>query len=80
MNSDTIIEVVDNLVGEVEAVGETWEDKRRLDNLKKMIDLSDHLLRQIYEASLTRNRVEATMKKIGETAYDYLQSARDWAE
>lgn len=80
MNSDTIIEVVEKLVGEVEAVGETWEDKRRLENLKKMIDLSDHLLRQIYEASLTRNRVEASMKKIGETAYDYLQSARDWAE
>lgn len=80
MSSDTIIEVVDNLVGEVEAVGETWEDKRRLENLKKMIDLSDHLLRQIYEASLTRNRVEASMKKIGETAYDYLQSAKDWAE
>ena len=80
MSSETIIEVVEKLVGEVEAVGETWEDKRRLENLKKMIDLSDVLLRHIYEASLTRNRVEASMKKIGETAYNYLQAAKEWEE
>lgn len=80
MNSDTIIEVVSALVGEVEAVGETHEDKRRLENLKKMIDLSDHLLQKIYEASLTRYRVEASMKEIGEQAHKYLLSTRDWSE
>ena len=39
-----ITKLLDMLIGKVEAVGETNEDERRLDNLKTLIDVTNWCL------------------------------------
>ena len=41
-----ITKLLDVLIGKTEAVGETNEDKRRLDNLKTLIDVTNWFSRR----------------------------------
>lgn len=70
-------EVVLKLVGPVEAVGETTEDKQRLENLKVLTELVGRLLYRISEASIAANRAEASMKAIGLYALKFLRDVRE---
>ncbi len=73
----TITDVVRELIGPVTATGEHSVDDRRLKNLKELIELVDDLLGDIHEASRAKSRQEASMKKIGETADEFLQKLRE---
>lgn len=69
-------DVVMRLVGPVSAVGESNEDARRLVNLNYLTELVDGLLAEIDQAAVAASRPEASMKKIGERAQEYLAEVR----
>lgn len=70
-----VIDIVNRLIGEIKPVGESNEDKRRHENILKMIELMKELHMQMDTvAHRNKNRVEHSMKVIGEEADKYL----DW--
>jgi hypothetical protein len=69
--------VVMALIGPVRAVGESNEDANRLVNLNELTELVDRLLYTIAMAANAANRPEASMKKIGERAREYLEEVRN---
>lgn len=78
MKAETVIEVVEKLIGDVEAVGETNHDEDAFINLGLMKGVCDALLVDIYESS--KNRHEYSMEKVGRSAYMYLKDLRDWLD
>ncbi len=77
MTAEELDRVVMGLTGPVEAVGDTREDERRLNNLKTLTTLIDRLLFQVREAARDADRQEASMKSIGKFAEFFLRSVRD---
>ena len=80
MKAETVIEVVEKLIGNVEATGETYYDEDAFINLGLMKGVCDALLIDIYESSKTKNRHEYSMEKVGSSAYMYLKDLRDWLD
>ena len=80
MKTETVIEVVEKLIGDVKAVGETNHDEDAFINLGLMKGVCDALLMDIYESSKTKNRHEYSMQKVGSSAYRYLENLRDWLD
>ena len=72
-----LFDVVMKLVGPVDAVGETYGDKRRLENLKKLTVLVDKLLLEINEAAQDYEREEASVRAIGQYARSFLVDVHD---
>jgi hypothetical protein len=58
-------DVVDKLIGNVEPVGETHEDGRRLENLESMVRLTDHLIEKLMQVEKSKNSYMASVKKAG---------------
>lgn len=69
-------DVVMKLVGPVDAVGETYQDAQRFENLKTLTDLVDRLLYVIDHAASSATREEASMKKIGMYAKNFIDTMR----
>lgn len=68
-----VYEVVRKLIGPIDPVGETREDERRFENLKKMCELMDQIHTDIDDVvTYNKNRVEYSMKKAGEFADKFL--------
>lgn len=79
LESNEIIKVLEVLIGEVEAVGESNADKRRLDNLKTLIDVTNWCLDGLeFAMDSGRGRPEASMHEIGYTAQGALDEYRTW--
>jgi hypothetical protein len=68
----TIIAVVDALIGETAPYGDTYIDHERLENQQKLKDLTEHLIRRLVANTRARDRVEYSMKQIGEDAAEFL--------
>lgn len=74
-----ITKLLDVLIGKVEAVGETNEDERRLDNLKTLIDVTNWCLDGLQFAMASGyGRPEDSMAKIRYTAQCALDEYRVW--
>lgn len=74
-----ITKLLDVLIGKTEAVGETSEDERRLDNLKTLIDVTDWCLDGLQFAMASGcGRAEYSMAEIGHTACCALDEYRRW--
>lgn len=73
MKAETVIEVVEKLIGDVEAWGETNHDNKAYENLKVMIDVCQALFDDIYNASKTKDYPQYSMKQIGCCAYDFIE-------
>ena len=69
-------DIVLKLVGPIVAVGETYEDTRRLQNIKALTALVDRLLFRIADAAMDAEKPEASMKAIGTHARVFLQNLR----
>ena len=67
----TIYEVVKKLIGEIQPVGETNTDEKRLENLSAMIELVELLLDDIYEIIKFQNRTEHSLQEAGEFASNF---------
>lgn len=77
MTAEELERVVMGLTGPVEAVGETHEDERRFQNLRRLTETVDRLLYHIKDAARDADRTEASMRKVGVFAKHFLQSVRD---
>jgi len=66
-------EIVKKLIGSIEPYGDTNIDEEHMKNLNKHIELVDKLLDDLILVAKYKNRPEASMKEIGERAYDMLK-------
>ncbi len=74
-----ITKLLDMLIGEVEAVGETYEDNRRLDNLKTLIGVTNWCLDGLQFAMASGyGRPEWSMAEISYTAQCALDEYGKW--
>ncbi len=79
LKSNEITKVLDVLIGEVEAVGESNADERRLENLKTLIDVTDWCLDGLQFAMFSgQGRDELSMRIIGHTAQSALDEYKTW--
>ena len=74
--SFTVQEVVENLIGKIQPVGETNEDGQRLVNIHCMCDLVYDLIYEIRQAGKSSDRSEDSMKKIGMVAKNFLDNLK----
>jgi len=72
MTGQEIIKVIETLIGPVEATGEGYEDRKRLENLKTLIEITDWCIGSLLSASNAISRFEYSMFQIGKTANDAL--------
>lgn len=80
MKSEEIIKLLEILIGETKAMGDSALDEKVEHNLKVLIDVTDWCLEGVARASETRHRPEYSMQKIGERAFKALYEWRDWLE
>lgn len=78
MNEHEIIKLLENLIGPVEARGDSSADEKVLKNLKTLIDVTNWCLDSVYQSSWAKNRIEGSMKEIGETAFSALYEWQEW--
>ena len=77
--TNEITKLLDVLIGDVEAVGETNADERRLDNLKTLIDVTNWCLDGLQFAMASGyGRPECSMKRISCTAQIALCDFETW--
>ena len=77
--SKEIIKLLNILIGETEAIGETYEDERRLANLQKLIEVTDWCLDGIQYAMFSGvDRPEYSMRLISEQARNVLNDYKVW--
>ena len=67
-----MIDVVRKLLGPIEPVGESHEDERRMQNLEATIGVVDKLMCDINDAAQDADRVEHSMRVIGQRAKQFL--------
>ena len=75
-----IAKVVFNLVGEVEPVGECYEDEKRKKNLKTLTKVIYHLLDKVYDLEHYVLSSEQSRYEIGYDAREFLSSVTDGYE
>lgn len=73
MKSETILEVVSELVGYIEPYRDTRIDETRYINQEKIIDLVTNGIEDLIENSKYRHRTERSMEVIGDRAYKSLK-------
>lgn len=73
MKSETILEVVSELIGYIEPYGDTRVDEIRYENQEKIIDLVTNGIEDLIENSKYRYRAEYSMMTIGNRAYESLK-------
>lgn len=73
MKSETILEVVNKLVGYTTPYGNSREDRIAYDNQEKLIYLATSLIEELIDNSEYVNRNEYSMFKIGDRAYKSLE-------
>ena len=69
-------DIIDKLIGPVAACGEHSIDLKRHKNLLELIELTEHLVQKLENAAITKDRQEASMRKIGQEASEYLKQLR----
>lgn len=77
LSSGTINMLLDNLIGDTEAVGDTWRDHDRLINLKTLIDVVNFCLDGV-KRSAESEGFEYSVVENRETARGALLDWRDW--
>lgn len=73
MKSETILEVVSELVGYIEPYGDTRVDEIRYENQEKIIDLVTNGVEDLIRNSKYKDRVEYSMQEIGSRAHKVLE-------
>lgn len=77
MKSETIIEVIEKLVGSTEPYGAEHIDKTHLENQEKLIDIAAYCLTELRKNAEYKDRYEASMSRIGSRAYDALKDLKE---
>ena len=72
LSGSEIIRVVDALIGETEAYGDTYVDHDRMNNQMKLKELTEYLIGELWKNTRNAKRVEYSMKQIGIDACEFL--------
>ena len=78
MTSEEIIKLVNELIGETTACGESNADLQIDANLRKVIDVVNFLLGEVMWSAKTRHRCEGSMRQIGERAFSAMCDWEQW--
>lgn len=78
MDSKTIIEVLDTLIGATEPIGDTWADEKRMENLKKLVDVTNWCLDGFLRVKETPCMGERSISDVKFLAQGAMQEWRDW--
>jgi hypothetical protein len=70
-------EIVEKLTGPIQPIGESNVDHARLENIDKVIELTESLVNDLIKASTNATRYEASMKAIGVRARTALREIMD---
>lgn len=77
MNCETIIEVLDRLVGNIHAIGSTEIDNERYDNLLNMEQVAYFTIDELLKELPKINRHEYSTSKSGGKAFAILKNIRN---
>lgn len=72
MDGRKVYDVVKELIGSIDPVGESYTDAKVLYNIKELIDLTDRLIADICLATRNTTGNEYTVWNVGEHARKYL--------
>ena len=75
-----VYDVVTKLIGDVEPIGDSSADEFRYRNLKAMTNLVDRLLTDIVRVALQAGRQEASIRRAGKFAEQFLAEVQDRIE
>jgi hypothetical protein len=71
----TVAEIIMQMIGPINPVGETHADNDRFENLKQLTELVDHLMTEIHCVALdNHDRVEFSMSRAGKHAADFCEA------
>lgn len=77
LNTKSIIEVLDRLVGDIHAYGETYHDNDAYENLKAYGEIFNHMLSKLGEESCNSDSYMASVQANGEKALKILINTRN---
>ena len=77
MESNTIIEVTNTLIGFTEPVGDSFKDKVYYDNQLKLIELTESCLDQLINNTKYKDRSEFSAERIGMCAVTSLKDFKE---
>lgn len=80
IEAGVILAVTRELIGETEPYGDSAIDRKRMENLDKLIYVVDELLRDVIETAAIEGRIEGSMKDISEKAYREVIDWHDFIE
>lgn len=73
-------DIIYRLCGYIIPYGESNHDRIAYDNLENYYDIMDYCLTQLKNVAENKNRVEASMKSCGESAYKYLKECKEYID
>lgn len=76
MKAEVVYQVIKSLTGEIDPIGETHVDTKRLENLKNTIKIADMLIYDIAHVSRFIGQYQASMKEAGKAAQVYLDDLK----
>lgn len=80
MDSETVIKVIDALIGRIEPYGSSHIDKERTENLEVLLEVMDNYIAKIDNVVKYRNRPEYSMRNMGEMAYDWFLDLKGYVD
>lgn len=78
MDASTILKVVKTLIGDTEPYGDSAIDRKRTQNLDKLIYIVDELLYDVEKVAVNKDRHEGSMRMMGEKAHNALAGWQSW--
>ena len=80
MDASAILEVTRTLIGATEPYGDSGIDRKRTENLDKLIYVVEELLYDVIKAAVCKDRYEGSMWMMGEKAYTALNDWWGWID
>ena len=73
-----LADIIMELIGEIEPVGETNTDDKRFDNLLRLQNTVDILLDEIYYVTPYIGKYAYSMHRSGKQAVSWMQEKQEW--
>ena len=77
MNKEEISKVVMVLIGKVRPVGDSAYDEKALENLEKMLYVTDELINEIQEIAGKSESYLASVARAGKKAEEYIKELKE---
>ena len=80
LSTKQFADLIMQINGEIEPIGETNTDSNRYDNLIRLQNVVDLLLEEISTVCIYCNRPEYSMSKSGTRALSWVTSTKEWLD